>query len=1064
MSLSDFSCVDTLPSIIIIAILTQGGRSMKKRILSILLTLALTLSLLPASALAAVPQEITLIADEERTLEIDGHSITFIARAPGATMIQTTDSDVADGTFIVMTSGDVDVTLAPGQTLTVAYLDDDGGYTNACPIQAAETNTDDVALLLRGGRGLSNAVVLGNGVALTMDGILYEFTPDVNNPSLTMDFHMNLDSPTSEYSHTSGSLKISAPDDYTGIFNGYDFAEGCTEAEFRISKGENHHSVNTLIRGAIALDEGESVTVNGVPVVGAGSTIVTMDEATGIATVEGSAIIGGALELYGNFSDDDFPAVADITGDGSVTLREGQLTALKPATVALDNGGTVSMAAETQITYSSQGNYLELAEGVITTSDIEDTVVASFTDYFGDPVTTANVVFSPEDDASCTLETKWDGITLSSLSGNIDIVMEEGAELIYAIGDDTKLIKAQSYTGLMTIRRDGSIEVGEDVIEPDADGNYLVGAAHETATLGGFTVYGNPDGVSYDEENGVLTIHTKGSYEISASGNAAAGAITDTIEVSAPGSNITLEDVRIEAAAGDALTITADDVILFAEGSNSLTGGNGASGLAHTSESLAIKGTGTLTVIGKDYPAVSNGISVDSTTVIATGAEGIYGDVTVFGGSVTATGTTHAGIIGNVTVNGGSVTATGGTGGNGDAGEPGIAGKVSIGGGSVTVTGGSAVPGSSGVGGTGITGNVTVENGTVSVTGGANGSGGTAPAIGDEVSAHNVTLMSTAENTGFTLHAKENSVQLSNISGSADIILSGGSLILQDASGNKQSITANDSESGAELTIDSVGSITGGTENVTIAVIPTPVVAGRYYVTVEAAENGTVTADTTRCYQGDQVTLTVTPDEGYVLKSLKVARKTGKLVTCQDNGDGTYTFPMPITGAVVTAEFALAFEDIEADHQFYDAIEWVYQQKLMIGVTEATFDRVSSVTRQQVWRVLARLTNGEDPGSMAAARDWAVANSIADGTEPGAAATRQEFVTMLWLACGKPAADADVLVQFSDAAAVSADASAAMAWAVREGIVGGYEDGTLRPTATATRGAFAAILYRYFAE
>ena len=71
---------------------------------------------------------------------------------------------------------------------------------------------------------------------------------------------------------------------------------------------------------------------------------------------------------------------------------------------------------------------------------------------------------------------------------------------------------------------------------------------------------------------------------------------------------------------------------------------------------------------------------------------------------------------------------------------------------------------------------------------------------------------------------------------------------------------------------------------------------------------------------------------------------------------------------------------------------------------------------------------------------------------------------MLWLACGKPAADADVLVQFSDAAAVSADASAAMAWAVREGIVGGYEDGTLRPTATATRGAFAAILYRYFTK
>lgn len=238
----------------------------------------------------------------------------------------------------------------------------------------------------------------------------------------------------------------------------------------------------------------------------------------------------------------------------------------------------------------------------------------------------------------------------------------------------------------------------------------------------------------------------------------------------------------------------------------------------------------------------------------------------------------------------------------------------------------------------------------------------------------------------------------------------------------------------------------------------------KYNVTVSETENGTVTSSTSRCYQGDQVTITITPDEGYILKSLKVARKTGKIISYKDNGNGTYTFSQPITGAVITAEFTLAFEDIETDHQFYKAIEWVYTEGLMLGKTETTFDRISPVTRQQVWRILARIINGEDPGSMAAAKEWAVAQGIADGTNHGTAATREEFVTMMWTAFGKPAADATVLDTYSDAAAISEDATAAMAWAVSEGIVGGYEDGTLRPAASATRGAFAAILYRYLAK
>ena len=243
---------------------------------------------------------------------------------------------------------------------------------------------------------------------------------------------------------------------------------------------------------------------------------------------------------------------------------------------------------------------------------------------------------------------------------------------------------------------------------------------------------------------------------------------------------------------------------------------------------------------------------------------------------------------------------------------------------------------------------------------------------------------------------------------------------------------------------------------------PTPTVAVRYNVTTDAV-NGTIGIDS-RYQRNERVTFTVTPDAGYVLKSLTVARKNGTEVNYTQNANGSYSFTMPASHITVKAEFVLAFEDITEDHQFYPAIEWAYQNKLMYGVTETFFDRISPVSRQQVWRVLGRLINGEDAGSMAAAKEWAVAQGIADGTNPGAAATREEFVTMLWIAYGKPAADTAVLAQYPDAAAISADATAAMAWAVSEGIVGGYDDGTLRPAATASRGAFAAILYRYLAK
>jgi len=71
-------------------------------------------------------------------------------------------------------------------------------------------------------------------------------------------------------------------------------------------------------------------------------------------------------------------------------------------------------------------------------------------------------------------------------------------------------------------------------------------------------------------------------------------------------------------------------------------------------------------------------------------------------------------------------------------------------------------------------------------------------------------------------------------------------------------------------------------------------------ITVEKAVGGGVLCDKTQAAAGETVTLTVNPDFGYELKSLKV---NGEALTVKD---GKATFTMPNTAAKVTAEFAFA--------------------------------------------------------------------------------------------------------------------------------------------------------------
>lgn len=225
--------------------------------------------------------------------------------------------------------------------------------------------------------------------------------------------------------------------------------------------------------------------------------------------------------------------------------------------------------------------------------------------------------------------------------------------------------------------------------------------------------------------------------------------------------------------------------------------------------------------------------------------------------------------------------------------------------------------------------------------------------------------------------------------------------------------------------------------------------------------------------EGDTVTLTVTPDEGYVLDTLTVTDSKDKVITLANKGNGKYTFTMPGSRVTVDAVFvkstaALPFTDVGESYWAYDEIVWAWEKGYMSGTSAASFNPGGTVSRQQVWMILARLA-GENPAGMAEAKAWAMANGISDGTNPGAPVTRQQLAALLYRYAVQYGYDVSVgentnLLSFTDFADLSEYAVPAMQWACGAGIINGTGDGSaLSPQGTATRAQLAVMLYRWLA-
>ena len=255
-------------------------------------------------------------------------------------------------------------------------------------------------------------------------------------------------------------------------------------------------------------------------------------------------------------------------------------------------------------------------------------------------------------------------------------------------------------------------------------------------------------------------------------------------------------------------------------------------------------------------------------------------------------------------------------------------------------------------------------------------------------------------------------------------------------------------------------------------------------ITGPVDDHGTVSVSPSRASSGQTVTITVTPDEGYKVGSVTVKRPNGSTVPVTGQGNGKYTFTMPSGGVTVDVTFIpedWPFVDVTEDKWYYDAVAYVYQQGIMVGMSETTFEPNTTVNRAQVVQMLYNLegqpqVSGDSGFSdirdgqwYAKAVAWASANDVVAGYEDGTfrptrAVTREEFAQILYnyAKCKGYGLSASAdLGKFPDAGQVSSWAETALGWANGNGLINGHDDGRLDPKGSTIRAQAASILMNF---
>lgn len=203
------------------------------------------------------------------------------------------------------------------------------------------------------------------------------------------------------------------------------------------------------------------------------------------------------------------------------------------------------------------------------------------------------------------------------------------------------------------------------------------------------------------------------------------------------------------------------------------------------------------------------------------------------------------------------------------------------------------------------------------------------------------------------------------------------------------------------------------------------------------------------------------------------------------SGGGGAANPSAPTETILDEDTPLAgitFDDVMPTDPFYEAVRYVFNRKLMNGVSDTSFDPYGTLTRAMVVTILYRL-DGEPAAEPSAFLDvaagqwytdavgWGAANKVVKGYSedrfgPMDPVTREQLAAILHRYAqykGYDVTEITDLAAYADMASISEYALEAMAWAVALGAPEALSETALAPRDNATR-AQVAVAFMNFCE